>query len=90
MHCLSLSLEQCRLSTLLHENKSVTKLSCQQQRLSDYDDISLFDGTDQEKWKLYGVYIGSSSDSSNDGSSDCEHHTIDCVCEEAPEQSNIF
>ena len=26
--------------------------------------VSLFDGTDEEKWKAYGVYVGSGSDSS--------------------------
>ena len=31
--------------------------------------MSLFDGTDEEKWKAFGVYIGSDSDSESDSSS---------------------
>ena len=39
--------------------------------------VSLFDGTDEEKWKNFGVYVGSDSDSDSDADDDA---IINAVC----------
>eukprot|EP00560_Eucampia_antarctica_P007901 CAMPEP_0197825678 /NCGR_PEP_ID=MMETSP1437-20131217/2721_1 /TAXON_ID=49252 ORGANISM="Eucampia antarctica, Strain CCMP1452" /NCGR_SAMPLE_ID=MMETSP1437 /ASSEMBLY_ACC=CAM_ASM_001096 /LENGTH=158 /DNA_ID=CAMNT_0043425783 /DNA_START=669 /DNA_END=1145 /DNA_ORIENTATION=- len=71
-------------STQPDENHSITREATQ--RRVSYN-VSLFDGTDEDKWKQFGVYIGSDSDSADDSDSNCDLE-VESFCKKILQNSN--